>query len=33
MRRILRRRNDRARRQRKRDEAELAKSVHEDVSS
>jgi hypothetical protein len=33
MRRILRRRNDRARRQRKRNEAELAKSVHEDVSS
>jgi hypothetical protein len=33
MRRILRRRSDRARRQRKRDEAELAKSVHEDVSS
>jgi hypothetical protein len=33
MRRILRRRSDRARRRRKREEAELAKSVHEDVSS
>jgi hypothetical protein len=31
--RILRRRSDRARRRRKREEAEVAKSVHEDVSS